>query len=164
MNLEHKIGKAKSLLSEGEKNYMPAVFASSFGAEDMVLTDLIAKFFRGIEVFTLDTGRLPQETYLLMDKVSNRYSLPVKVYFPESRDVENYVTQHGPNAFYESVERRKECCRIRKVEPFKRAVQGKAAWITGVRREQTTTRTGMSEFEFDIVYGIHKFSPLLEWH
>jgi len=164
MNLEHKIGKAKSLLSEVEKNFTPAVFANSFGAEDMVLTDLIAKFFRRIEVFTLDTGRLPQETFLLMEQVANRYSLPIKVYFPASSDVENYVAQHGPNAFYESVERRKECCRIRKVEPFKRAVQGKAAWITGVRREQTTTRTGLSESEFDNAYGLHKFSPLLEWN
>jgi phosphoadenosine phosphosulfate reductase len=163
MSLEQKIDKAKLLLGEVEKNYMPAVFASSFGAEDMVLTDLIAKFFRGIEVFTLDTGRLPQETYLLMDKVSNRCSLPVKVYFPESRDVENYVTQHGPNAFYESVERRKECCRIRKVEPFKRAVQGKVAWVTGLRREQATTRSDISESEIDNDYGLHKFSPLLEW-
>ena len=164
MSLEHKIGKAKSLLSEVEKNFTPAVFANSFGAEDMVLTDLIAKFFRRIEVFTLDTGRLPQETFLLMEQVANRYSLPIKVYFPASSDVENYVAQHGPNAFYESVERRKECCRIRKVEPFKRAVQGKAAWITGVRREQTTTRTGLSESEFDNAYGLHKFSPLLEWN
>ena len=164
MSLEHKIGKAKSLLSEVEKNFTPAVFANSFGAEDMVLTDLIAKFFRRIEVFTLDTGRLPQETFLLMEQIANRYSLPIKVYFPASSDVENYVAQHGPNAFYESVERRKECCRIRKVEPFKRAVQGKAAWITGVRREQATTRAGLSESEFDNAYGLHKFSPLLEWN
>jgi phosphoadenosine phosphosulfate reductase len=164
MSLEHKIGKAKSLLSEIEKNFTPAVFANSFGAEDMVLTDLITEFSRRIEVFTLDTGRLPQETFLLMEQVANRYSLPIKVYFPASSDVENYVAQHGPNAFYESVERRKECCRIRKVEPFKRAVQGKAAWITGVRREQATTRTGLSESEFDNAYGLHKFSPLLEWN
>jgi len=164
MSLEHKIGKAKSLLSEVEKNFTPAVFANSFGAEDMVLTDLIAKFFRRIEVFTLDTGRLPQETFLLMEQIANRYSLPIKVYFPASSDVENYVAQHGPNAFYESVERRKECCRIRKVEPFKRAVQGKAAWITGVRREQATTRAGLSESEFDNAYGLLKFSPLLEWN
>jgi phosphoadenosine phosphosulfate reductase len=163
MNLEHKIGKAKSLLSEVEKNFTPAVFANSFGAEDMVLTDLIAKFFRRIEVFTLDTGRLPQETFLLMEKVANRYSLPIKVYFPAGSDVENYVARHGPNAFYESVERRKECCRIRKVEPFRRAVRGKAAWITGVRREQAVSRNDLSESEFDNAYGLLKFSPLLEW-
>ena len=163
MSLEQKIKGTEALLSEIEKEYAPATFANSYGAEDMVLTDLIAKHFPGIEIFSLDTGRLPEETYRLMKAVTERYAIRAKVYFPESRDVEKYLAQHGPNGFYDSIEQRKECCRIRKVEPLKRALAGKRAWITGLRREQAPTRKDLTTSELDRDNGLQKFNPLLDW-
>src|SRR5690606_38721785 len=138
--LQQKIEQLREVLGNIQQNYSPAAFANSFGAEDMVLTDIIARYYPEIGIFTLDTGRLPQETYDLMQKVKERYSVPIHTYFPDFSSVENYVTQYGPNGFYESVDLRKRCCYIRKVEPLKRALAGKRAWITGMRREQSTTR------------------------
>ncbi|MGH8711948.1 MAG: phosphoadenylyl-sulfate reductase, partial [Burkholderiales bacterium] len=160
---KRKAESVKALLSKIEKGFAPAVFASSFGAEDMVLLDLIARFAPGIEIFTLDTGRLPEETYALMKKVSEQYGIKVRAYFPQARAVEEYVQQHGPNAFYESVELRKACCFMRKVEPLKRALEGKKAWVTGMRREQSVTRGDIPESEFDKDHGLHKFNPLYDW-
>src|SRR4029077_9700725 len=110
------------VLEQAEREYAPAVFANSFGAEDMVLTDVIAQRFRGIGMFTLDTGRLPEETHALMQAVTERYGIKLEVFFPESRAVENYHAAHGPNAFSRSVELRRGCCYMRKVEPLKRAL------------------------------------------
>lgn len=163
MNLDHKIAEVRTLLDSVQKDYSPAAFANSFGAEDMVLTDLIARHYPGIEMFTLDTGRLPEETYTLMKEVADRYGIRVPVYFPEPAAVEAYVAQNGPNAFYESVDLRKRCCHIRKVEPLKRALSGKRAWITGLRRDQAPTRKNLTESEFDAENGLQKFSPLLDW-
>jgi phosphoadenosine phosphosulfate reductase len=160
---ERKVEGVKALLSKIEKDFAPAAFASSFGAEDMVLLDLIVRSAPGIEIFTLDTGRLPEETYALMKKVSERYGVKVRVYFPEAREVEEYVQQHGPNAFYESVELRKSCCHIRKVEPLKRALKDKKAWVTGMRREQSATRGDIAQSEFDQDHGLYKFNPLYDW-
>jgi len=160
---ERKAESVKALLSKIEKDFAPAAFASSFGAEDMVLLDLIVRFAPGIEIFTLDTGRLPEETYALMNKIAERYGVKVRVYFPEAREVEEYVAQHGPNAFYESVELRKSCCHMRKVEPLKRALKDKKAWVTGMRREQSVTRGATPESEFDKDHGLHKFNPLYDW-
>lgn len=160
---ERKAESVKALLSKIEKDFAPATFASSFGAEDMVLLDLIVRFAPGIEIFTLDTGRLPEETYALMNKIAERYGVKVRVYFPEAREVEEYVAQHGPNAFYESVELRKSCCHMRKVEPLKRALKDKKAWVTGMRREQSVTRGATPESEFDKDHGLHKFNPLYDW-
>ena len=163
MNLDQKIATARELLDTVQDDWAPAVFANSFGAEDMVLTDLVARHYPGIGMFTLDTGRLPEETYRLMKEVADRYGIRVPVYFPESAAVEGYVAQHGPNGFYESVELRKSCCHIRKVEPLKRALQGRRAWITGLRRDQAPTRKDLAESEFDAGNGLQKFSPLLDW-
>ena len=163
MSLDSKIEKARNLLRQVESQFAPAVFANSFGAEDVVLTDLIAKHAPGIAVFTLDTGRLPEETYRVMEKILDRYHIPIQPYFPERPAVENYVAKHGPNAFYDSIELRKECCRIRKVEPLKRALAGKRAWITGLRREQAPTRRDLQESELDKDNGLQKISPLLDW-
>jgi phosphoadenosine phosphosulfate reductase len=160
---ERKVESVKALLSKIEQDFTPAVFASSFGVEDMVLLDLIARFAPGIEIFTLDTGRLPEETYALMKKVSERYGVKVRAYFPEARAIEEYVQQHGLNAFYESVELRKSCCHMRKVEPLKRALKGKKAWVTGMRREQAATRDDIPESEFDKEHGLYKFNPLYDW-
>ena len=158
------ITSVKSLLASIDKNYAPVVFANSFGAEDMVLTDLIGKYFSNIDMFTLDTGRLPEETYSLVKEVENRYSIKVRIYFPESAAVEKYTAQNGPNGFYNSIDARKTCCHIRKVEPLKRALSGKGAWVTGLRRDQAPTRKDIGESEFDIDNGLQKISPLLNWN
>lgn len=163
MNFDVKIQKAKALLAKIEAGYAPAAFANSFGAEDMVLTDLIARGHPGIEIFSLDTGRLPEETYRLMEEVKLHYGVTIKMYFPEAAAVEQYVAAHGVNGFYDSVELRKRCCQIRKVEPLRRALRGKRAWITGMRREQSVTRNGLQESEFDAANGLQKFNPLADW-
>lgn len=160
---ERKVESIKALLSKIEKDFAPAAFASGFGAEDMVLLDLIVRFAPGIEIFTLDTGRLPEETYALMKKIWEHYGAKVRTYFPETRTVEEYVLKHGPNAFYESVELRKACCHMRKVEPLMRALKGKKAWVTGMRREQSVTRSAIRETEFDRDHGLQKFNPLYDW-
>src|SRR3569833_965856 len=137
--LQQKIEAAKEVLSGIERDFSPATFANSFGAEDMVLTDLICKHAPNIEIFTLDTGRLPAETYNLMQESVAHYGNRFVPYFPKHDTVEGYVREHGPNAFYESVDLRKQCCHIRKVEPLQRALKGKKAWIAGLRREQAPT-------------------------
>jgi phosphoadenosine phosphosulfate reductase len=163
MSLDHKIAEVRALLDSVQRDYAPATFACSFGAEDMVLMDLIAQHYPGITVFTLDTGRLPEETYSLMRDVADRYGIHVPVYFPEPAAVEAYVAQNGPNGFYDSVDLRKKCCHIRKVEPLKRALRGKRAWITGLRRDQAPTRKELAVSEFDAGNGLQKISPLLDW-
>ncbi|MDH4286685.1 MAG: phosphoadenosine phosphosulfate reductase family protein, partial [Gallionella sp.] len=115
MDMQQKIDDVVAVLQQAVKDYSPVCFANSLGAEDMVLTDLIAKHRLDIEIFSLDTGRLPQPTYDLMQEVVDRYSLPLKVYFPDSAAVEKYVAQNGVNGFYGSVESRKACCFARKV-------------------------------------------------
>lgn len=151
------------MLALAVREYAPAAFASSFGAEDMVLTDLIAKRFPDIEVFTLDTGRLPEETLGLMQLVTEKYPIKLRVYSPDGPVLEEYQAAHGANAFYRSVELRKRCCHIRKVEPLKRALAGKRAWITGLRREQAVSRAGLFEDGFDDENGLYKFNPLADW-
>jgi len=164
MALDQKIiTEVRKVLDTVQADYAPAAFANSFGAEDMVLTDLIAKYYPDIRMFTLDTGRLPEETYSLMEEVADRYGIRVPVYFPDPAAVEAYVARNGPNGFYDSVELRKSCCHIRKVEPLKRALSGKHAWITGLRRDQAPTRKDLAQSEFDAVNGLQKFSPLLDW-
>lgn len=163
IDLEHKIKEVLLLLEDVQRDYVPAVFANSFGAEDMVLTDLIARYFPNIEMFTLDTGRLPEETYMLMQTVKYRYHIDIKAYFPGSAAVEGYMAQNGPNGFYQSVELRKRCCYIRKVEPLRRALAGKRAWITGMRREQAITRDSLLVSQFDTEHAIQKFNPLCDW-
>jgi len=163
MTLKKKTDQALAVLAQAASEFTPAVFANSLGAEDMVLTDLIAKHQLGITMFSLDTARLPQETYDLMQEVRVRYGIPLHVYFPDGELIEEYADQYGENGFYDSVEARQRCCYIRKVEPLKRALSGRRAWITGMRREQATTRGGLEVSVFDADNGLHKFNPLLEW-
>ena len=163
MSLPLKIEQTVAALQQAARDFAPSCFANSLGAEDMVLTYLIARHHLDIEMFSLDTGRLPQETYDLMQEVRKRYSLPLKIYFPDSALVEAYVAQNGVNGFYDSVELRKRCCHIRKVEPLKRALAGKKAWITGMRRDQAVTRGGLEMSSFDADHGMQKFNPLLDW-
>lgn len=138
-------------------------FANSFGAEDMVLTDIIQKSGTDIEIFSLDTGRLPAETYDLMGETEKHYNMKLKVYFPKLEAVESYVRTHGINAFYESVDLRKACCHMRKVEPLQRALSGKKAWITGMRAAQAVTRASLPVREFDESNKLEKFNPLSSW-
>ena len=145
MSLDHKITEVRKVLDKVQADYAPAAFANSFGAEDMVLTDLIARHYPDISMFTLDTGRLPEETYSLMQEVADRYGIRVPSIFSRIPPLmEAYVAQNGPNGFYDSVELRKKCCHIRKVEPLKRALSGKRAWITGLRRDQAPTRKDLA--------------------
>lgn len=162
-DLNQKIAGTLVLLKQAAAEFSPVVFANSLGAEDMVLTDLIAKYQPDIAMFSLDTGRLPKETYDLIQEVGQRYTLPLQVYFPDSGLVEAYVAQNGINGFYDSVERRKGCCYVRKVEPLRRALKGKGAWITGMRRDQAVTRGSLEASAFDTDNGLQKFNPLLEW-
>mgnify|MGYP006325998049 FL=1 len=158
-----KTTAAQALLADIAADWSPVTFANSLGAEDMVLTDLIVKTRLPIEVFSLDTGRLPLETYDLIAAVDAHYGLKLKVYFPQSEAVETYVRANGINAFYESVELRKGCCYMRKVEPLQRALAGKKAWITGLRAQQATTRVGLPFREYDDGNKLEKFNPLADW-
>jgi len=138
-------------------------FANSMGAEDMVLTDIILREGLPIEIFSLDTGRLPTETYDLIAEVEKTYATKLKVLFPRSNTVESYVQTHGINAFYESIDLRKACCHMRKVEPLQRALKGKKAWITGMRAQQSATRAELPVRQFDESNGLVKFNPLSDW-
>ena len=140
---QQRIDEAVALLKRIEAGFAPAAFANSLGAEDMVLTDLIARHAPGIEMFTLDTGRLHEETYRLMQQVADRYDQPLRVYFPQPEAVQLYATAHGVNGFYESVEQRKACCQVRKVEPLGRALKGKAAWVTACSRRRPVIQAAL---------------------
>jgi phosphoadenosine phosphosulfate reductase len=139
--------------------------ACSFQAEESVLIDLMHRV-RGADfrVFTLDTGRLNQETYDCMDAIRERYGIQIEVFFPDSNGVEKMVRENGLNLFYNSVELRKLCCGVRKVEPLNRALKGLEAWMTGLRREQAVTRTDVRRIELDEDHGnIIKINPLVDW-
>ena len=161
--LRMRTDAALATLRAAKAEFVSIAFANSFGAEDMVLTDLILTHGLGIEMFSLDTGRLPPETYTLMADVEARYSTRLAVFCPDAGEVEAYVREHGINAFYGSVDLRKACCRIRKVEPLRRALTGRDAWITGLRAAQSATRTALALREHDAGFGIAKFNPLAEW-
>lgn len=145
--------------------YHPRIaLASSFGVEDVVLIDMLSKINPDARVFTLDTGRLPQETYDLMDAVRSKHGFKIEVFFPDTKAVEDVVRLYGLNLFYQGVELRRMCCEIRKVEPLKRALSHLDAWITGLRREQTFTRTSTAKVEIDRDHGgIVKVNPIVDW-
>ncbi|HVC49331.1 MAG TPA: phosphoadenylyl-sulfate reductase [Burkholderiales bacterium] len=164
MNHSQKTMNTVSLLKHISAHHTPAVFANSFGAEDVVLIDLISRHAPGIGIFSLDTGRLPQETYALMQTIRQRYpETEFQIYFPAAAEIEDYVQKNGPDAFYNSIELRKQCCHIRKVEPLNRALTGKKAWVTGLRRDQSTTRQNLLDTEWDELHGLQKFNPLADW-
>ncbi|HEX6267433.1 MAG TPA: phosphoadenylyl-sulfate reductase [Burkholderiales bacterium] len=143
--------------------FSPVALASSLSAEDMVLTDAIARADLPIEVFVLNTGRLHGDTLDLIGRLRSHYGLPVKVYAPDPEAVAQYARRHGRDAFYRDHELRQRCCEIRKVEPLRRALQGKRAWITGQRREQSALRRALPAAEHDAVHGLEKFNPLADW-
>lgn len=139
------------------------VFTTSFGMEDQVITDIIFKHNFPVKVITLDTGRMFEETYKVFSRTRERYGKNIEVYYPDTKAVEKLMTTKGPFSFYESVENRKECCNIRKVEPLKRALKGHKCWITGIRREQSEERRHMQEIEWDETNNLYKMSPLYKW-
>lgn len=157
------VEQARRLLAAVEKSYAPAAFSSSFGAEDMVVLDLIARDGLAIPVFTLDTGRLPPETHELIARVRRHYGIEVAVHAPWPDSVAAYVEEYGLDGFRDSVEARKACCAVRKVEPLRRALARKRGWVTGLRREQSDTRAELAESAFDAAFGVWKFSPLSQW-
>ena len=139
------------------------VYSSSLGAESAVLTDLIFTAVPQIDIFTVDTGRLPEPTLELLARVERRYERRIRVYYPEGRSIQRWVGEHGINGFYNGLEQRQGCCAIRKLEPFKRAVAGYDAWVTVVRSEQSEARAGVQPIEWDERYRMQKVSPLLPW-
>jgi len=162
--MEEKANTALHLMRDAIRDFSPVALASSLSAEDMVLLDLIARSKLDIGVFTLDTGRLPQETYDLLQMAQSRYRpVRIEIFAPQHEDVENYVATHGPNGFYESVELRQSCCQVRKVKPLKRALAGKGAWITGQRRAHSMGRSTIALQEWDAANNMQKFNPLADW-
>jgi phosphoadenosine phosphosulfate reductase len=157
------VDSTRQTLERIARDFSPAVFASSLAAEDMVLTDLILKAKLPIGIFSLETGRLHAETLAMVDKVKDVYGYDIALYRPEPAAVETYVAQNGLNAFYNSVEMRRECCRIRKVEPLGRALADNKAWITGQRRAQSSTRAELNIQEDDAAHSMVKFNPLADW-
>ena len=138
-------------------------FASSFGAEDVVVIDLLARIRPDARIFTLDTGRLHEETYDVMERIRRRYGVTIETHCPERTALEELERGRGYFSFRESIEARKECCRIRKVEPLRRALHGLEAWITGLRRQQSVTRTGVEKVEVDAAFSLIKVNPLADW-
>jgi len=165
-NIKHRLFgldpvKALTLLA----NSFPGkiVFSTSFGWEDQVITHIIFSNNIPIKVFTLETGRLFPETYYTWNRTMEMYGKPIHAYYPQHQLVEEMVNKKGPNSFYESVENRKECCNIRKVEPLKRALAGNDCWITGIRAEQSMNRHFMDDVEWDDQNKLIKFHPVFNW-
>jgi phosphoadenosine phosphosulfate reductase len=161
--LAELVTMTSATLARVARDFSPAVFASSLAAEDMVLTDLILKANLPIGIFSLETGRLNQETLDVIGKVKAHYGYDIQLFYPDPAAVEQYVTQNGLNAFYDSVDMRRSCCGIRKVEPLGRALAGKQAWVTGQRRAQSSTRAELAVQELDTAHGMTKFNPLADW-
>jgi phosphoadenosine phosphosulfate reductase len=157
------IASTRATLERIARDFSPAVFASSLAAEDMVLTDMILKAGLPIGIFSLETGRLHPETLAVLDQVKATYGYEIALFRPQAEAVDAYVSANGLNAFYDSVDMRRECCRVRKVEPLGRALAGNKAWITGQRRAQSTTRAELAVQEDDAAHGMVKFNPLADW-
>lgn len=151
------------LKTVSEKYGNKAAFSTSLSWEDQVITHYIFSNNLPIRVFTLDTGRLFPETYSVLSRTRERYNKEIEVFFPGFKKVQEFLTQKGPNSFYESVENRKECCFIRKVEPLNRALEGVECWITGLRAEHSENRKDLSIIEEDSNRGIIKVNPILNW-
>lgn len=138
-------------------------FSSSFSYEDQVITDAILSNHIPVSIFTLDTGRLFAETYSVWSSTNEKYKTHIKPYYPDHAKLESFIGEKGPNAFYESVDNRKSCCFIRKVEPLQRALAGNDVWITGLRAEHSAARQDLPQFEWDEVNQIIKYHPILHW-
>ena len=162
-DLRHKAAATVAQLRAAVAEYKNVTYANSLGAESMVLTDLIWREVPTIDMFSIDTGRLFPETYELIERLQRRYDRGLRIFFPDGSQVERWVARNGINGFRNSVEERQDCCRIRKIEPFRRALDGKNAWVTGIRKGQSASRALATPVEWDAEYGLHKISPMLDW-
>jgi phosphoadenosine phosphosulfate reductase len=161
--LEHKVAAVHTLLADALARHERVVYSNSLGAEAMVLTDIICTQQPQIDMFSIDTGRLHEETHELLERLQRRYQRRIRVVYPDAAALEQLVAHQGVNGFYHGLEARLECCRVRKVEPFRRAIAGYSAWVTGVRREQSAARAQSEAIEWDGEHGLYKVSPLLDW-
>lgn len=161
LNKEFELKTPEEILSYFLGKYGNRIaLASSLGLEDQMLTDILLKISKNARIFTIDTGRLFPETYSLIDKTNMKYGFKMEVYFPENKPVEEFVLTNGINAFYESIEKRKTCCNVRKIQPLLRALSTLDVWICGLRQEQSVTRTGIQVVEWDEANGLLKINPL----
>jgi phosphoadenosine phosphosulfate reductase len=164
MSQEQKVAETLGRLRDAVRDHGKVVYSNSLGAEAMVLTDLIWSHVPEIEIFTLDTGRLHEHTRNLIERLERRYGRRMKVYSPDPAHLEAWVGANGINGFYNGLAERQGCCHVRKVEPFRRAIAGAGAWVTGVRREQSSTRAQAQPVEVDAANGgIYRISPILDW-
>jgi phosphoadenosine phosphosulfate reductase len=174
--LQARVKDSVSQLESALTEFKNVCYANSLGPESMVLTDLIwgsasgaqtaaasAANLSEIEIFSIDTGRLYPETYDLIERVQQRYGRALRIFYPDASELEGWVGANGINGFRDGIDQRRGCCVIRKVEPFRRAVSGRAAWVTGIRRAQSAGRAAAAPVAWDGEYGLHKVSPLLEW-
>jgi phosphoadenosine phosphosulfate reductase len=161
--LDDKITDLEKALTHIASTVPSAALASSLSMEDQILVDVIARLGLPLAVFTLNTGRLHRETLAVVDATKIRYGLKIALFEPVQESVLHYVSAYGENAFYDSVDMRKACCNIRKVEPLRRALKGREAWITGQRREQSVTRAELPAQEHDSTHNMRKFNPLADW-
>ena len=158
-----EMNEVEGLAFLAEKFKGEIVFSTSFGLEDQAITHLILVNHIPIEIFTLETGRLFYETYSVRESTNERYNTHITPYYPDAKAIEKHVKENGAMAFYRSVELRKECCHIRKVEPLSRALKGNKVWVTGIRAEQSTARHDLPILEWDDTYKLFKYNPLLHW-
>ncbi|WP_310439939.1 phosphoadenylyl-sulfate reductase [Sulfuricurvum sp.] len=164
LNSWFECASVETVLSHFLQTYKGRIaLATSYGAEDQVLTDMIVRINPSAKIFSLDTGRLAEETYTLMETTNRKYGIKIDVYFPDQAAVEKLYRIQGINGFRESVENRKTCCQVRKLEPLRRALEGLEVWITGLRRAQSPTRETMRLIEWDEANGLIKLNPLIEW-
>jgi len=161
--LRQKAAHTVSQLRAAVAEYKDVTYANSLGAESMVLTDLIWRDVPEIDVFSIDTGRLFPETYDLIERIQRKYDRGMRIFYPDGSQVEGWVARTGINGFRDSLEDRQACCGIRKIQPFRRALAGKAAWVTGIRKGQSASRALAAPVEWDAEYGLHKISPMLDW-
>ena len=150
----------ETLSTLGFKNI---AFSTSLGQEDQVLTDVIFKNNHPIKVFTLDTGRLFEQTYDVLDKTQKKYKKSISSFAPDNNELETLLDSKGPYSFYDSIKNRKECCSIRKINPLQKALKGVDLWITGLRSSQSNSRSTLSFFSYDDAFGLPKFNPLVNW-
>ncbi len=163
MDYRHALSETLALLKTIAEDYRPAILANAFGPESMVMTDLIAKHELEIDIFSIDTGRLPEETHALAHSVHQRYGPVIQMVSPDADAVASWTAEHGQNGFYDAVENRHGCCNVRKIEPLRKTLEGRRAWLTGLRREQSASRRDLEVSAWDDNYGLQKFNPMLEW-
>lgn len=163
LNEELKNSSAKEVVEYFLENFENVALSSSLAVEDQVLTDLLLKTDKNAKIFTLDTGRLHPETYDVMDATNLKYGIKIDVFFPQNDKVQELYQTQGINGHYESIEKRKNCCNIRKIEPLTRALKDVQVWITGLRASQSVTRVDMPLVEWDENFKVIKVNPIINW-